>query len=131
MPNEPVLEKREWMYCQKPAVYGIRGCACGNNECEYSEYKDHLWCAKCKKDFVPSHWGVFDGPILVQACEMLGMFFHRIDLKTNRLQLFMPDKINEAGEHEMVDVNLKPEELAVLKRFFVETAKQPEQKESP
>lgn len=126
MPNETKKEKREWMYAQPPATYGIPGCDCGNNDCEYSEWKDMLWCDKCQKDFIPSHWGVFDGPITVETCALLGMFFHRVDLKTDHLQLFMADNLNKKGEHQMVDVNLKPDELKVLRRFFVETAKHTE-----
>lgn len=74
------LEKRTWVYAGTPASYGIAGCPCGNNDCQYSEYVDHLWCEKCKKDFVPEHWGLFDGPIALEACEILGISFDRIDL---------------------------------------------------
>ena len=55
--------KRKWVYIQQPRVYEIDGCDCGNNNCQWSEYVDKLWCEKCQKDFEPKHWGVFTGPI--------------------------------------------------------------------
>lgn len=41
--------------------------------------------AKCQKDFIPSHGGIFDGPIPAQAAKLLGISFDRIDLETNKV----------------------------------------------
>jgi hypothetical protein len=117
------LIKRTWCYAQKPSVYDIAKCKCGHAEPEWSEFEKHLWCPTCQLDFIPSHNGVFGGPILVETCEMLGIFFHRINLQTDQLELFMDDKLDEKGFHKMIPVNLNPKELAALKRFFVATTK--------
>lgn len=79
-------QKRTSVYVMQPSHFEIPGCACGNNEPEWSEYKEHLWCAKCKKDFVPEHWGVLDGPVGVQTSLLIGLNFDRFNLKTNRIE---------------------------------------------
>jgi len=83
------LEKREWVYVMRPNAYEIAACACGNDDCDWSEYKGHLWCQKCEKDFLPEHNGVFDGPIPVGVATMLGMSFDRFNLATQQIE---PDK---------------------------------------
>lgn len=80
------VEKRTWVYCQPPTTYEIAPCKCGNTEVEWSEYKDHLWCSVCKIDFIPEHWGVFDGPIQVNVCAMLGITFTRYNLETDEYE---------------------------------------------
>lgn len=112
------MTKRTWIYAQSPAIYGLSLCKCGHKNPEWSEFEKRLWCPKCKKDFIPKSGGVFDSPILVECCALLGIFFHRIDLKTDQFQIFMPDNVNKRGEHKMIPVKLKPKELAELKRFF-------------
>lgn len=69
------LAKRDWVYIQPPKAYEIAPCSCGNNNCQWSEFKKHLWCEKCQKDFVPEHNGVFDGPIPIQVSAMFGIYF--------------------------------------------------------
>lgn len=87
-PINNTLEKRTHVYVQRPAEYEMAGCECGNNDPEWSEYKGHLWCNKCQKDFQPTHGGVFDGPIAVNVCAMLGLSFDRINLETKELEPF-------------------------------------------
>jgi len=41
--------------------------------------------AKCQKDFIPSHGGIFDGPIPAHAAKLLGISFDKIDLETNKV----------------------------------------------
>jgi hypothetical protein len=77
--------KRTWVYVQQPIDYGIAPCQCGNEDTQWSEYKEHLWCAKCKIDFIPKHNGVFDGPIAVNCAAGLGLDFRRYDLKTKKI----------------------------------------------
>lgn len=87
-----MLEKRKWCYVQPPSSYGIAPCACGNHETQWSEYARHLWCARCEVDFVPVHGGIFDGPIPVTVCGLLGMSFDRVNLETNKIETFeVPD----------------------------------------
>ena len=81
-------EKRTWIYVQRPVRYGIATCSCGNDDPDWSEYKDHLWCAECQKDFVPEHWGVFDGPIPVNISQLLGLCFDRFNLETQQVEPF-------------------------------------------
>ena len=77
--------KRTWVYVQKPSEYGISPCKCGNTQTQWSEYKKHLWCAKCKIDFIPKNNGVFDGPIPIGVAGGLGLDFRRWDLKKKKL----------------------------------------------
>jgi hypothetical protein len=78
--------KRTWIYINPPATFGIPPCECGNQNPEWSEFKDLLWCAKCQKDYTPEHWGVFDGPIPVGASQMMGITFERLNLETNQIE---------------------------------------------
>ena len=77
--------KRKWCYAQLPAEYGIGPCKCGNADLQWSEWKGHVWCVKCERDFIPEHNGVFDGPIQLRTANMLGMRFDRIDLRTMKV----------------------------------------------
>lgn len=87
--TSPPLEKRTWCYVMRPAAYEIDGCKkCGNADPEWSEFKGHLWCAKCEVDFVPAHNGVFDGPICVNVCKILGISFDRFNLETQQVEKF-------------------------------------------
>lgn len=85
------LKKRAWCYAQPPSVFEMAACSCGNHDTQWSEYEKHLWCDKCQKDFLPEHGGIFDGPIPVAAARMMGVSFDRINLVTNRLEVFDPD----------------------------------------
>lgn len=82
------LPKRTWHYVQSPKIFEVSPCSCGNVDTEWSEYKDHLWCDKCQKDFVPEHHGLFDGPIMVKLCQLLGISFDRINLETGHYEQF-------------------------------------------
>ena len=73
-----------------------------------------LWCPQCRVDFIPEHWGLFDGPIPIHTCEMIGVYFHRVNLKTDRLQLFVWSK----GNIHYKTLNVTPKELDRLKHFF-------------
>lgn len=89
--SPPALARRTWCYVQPPRAYAMAACACGNHDTQWSEFAGHLWCARCEKDFIPEHNGVFDGPIPLGAATMLGMCFDRIDLATETLQRFDHD----------------------------------------
>lgn len=81
---------RVWVYRQRPAHYGVAGCACGNDDPDWSEFEGHLWCAECQIDFIPKHSGVFDGPILVGCAEILGYDFSRILLPSTTASTAYP-----------------------------------------
>ena len=80
--------KRKWAYILQPVAYGISGCKCGNNNCKWSEYSKHLWCEKCNIDFIPEFDGVFDGPILLHTCGLLGIVFDRYNVRSKRVVKF-------------------------------------------
>lgn len=77
------LERRTWVYAQKPKDYNVAPCSCGSVNSEWSEYKEHLWCIDCEKDFIPIHWGILDGPILFNLLRRFSVSFDRIDIATD------------------------------------------------
>lgn len=89
-----MLEKREWCYLQPPKAFEIAQCDCGDDDAHWSEFKGHLWCAKCQKDFIPAHGGVFDGPIQVGVAAMLGISFDRYIITTGKVERFDPEAAN-------------------------------------
>jgi hypothetical protein len=82
------LEKRTWVYVQPRSTYEIAPCSCGNTDTQWSEFKHHLWCDKCQKDFMPKHGGLFEGPIAVELCRLLGISFDRFNLETQQIEPF-------------------------------------------
>ena len=77
--------KRRWYRCQSPTTYSVSGCLkCKGINITWSEYKDHCWCYDCKIDYIPEHYGVFDGPIPINAATILGLCFDIIDIKTGK-----------------------------------------------
>ena len=88
VPNKPdvQLSRRKWVYAQRPKEYEISACPCGNSDPDWSEYAGMLWCAKCEKDFVPEHNGIFDGPIPVGCARLLGIDLRRINLETGEVE---------------------------------------------
>lgn len=87
------MKKRTWHYNQRPKIFEISPCECGNEDTEWSEYKDHLWCSKCQVDFTPKNWGIFDGPICINVCALLGIYFDRWNLETNNFEEFDLDTL--------------------------------------
>lgn len=77
--------RRKWCYAQPPATYAIGPCKCGNSELQWSEWKGYVWCNKCSLDFIPTHNGIFDGPIPLGAANLMGIHFDRIDLYTQKI----------------------------------------------
>lgn len=82
------LARREYVYVMSPRDYEISGCKCGNNDCQWSEYLGRLWCPICKIDFVPEHAGIFNGPICVEVCKLIGITFDSFDLTTQERVAF-------------------------------------------
>lgn len=80
--------KRTHVYCQPPEAYEIGRCPKDpNHRITWSEFEDHLWCYECGVDFVPEHWGCFDGPIPMALAREIGMSFDRICIKTRKVVL--------------------------------------------
>lgn len=79
-------KRRTHVYIERPIKFQIPGCVCGNNDPDWSEYAGYLWCAKCKTDFVPEHWGILDGPVSVECCELMGIYFDFMDLATGKIE---------------------------------------------
>ena len=84
--SEPKLEKRTHVYVCRPKAYEMSPCACGNDDPDWSEYKSHLWCAKCQIDFVPEHAGVFDGPVSPQVMRLLGIPVGMYNIETGEIE---------------------------------------------
>jgi len=85
------LEKRKWCYVLQPSAYEMAPCACGNGDTQWSEFAGRLWCSRCDVDFIPAHNGIFDGPIPVATCDLLGIYFDRVNLETNEIEPFEID----------------------------------------
>jgi hypothetical protein len=96
------LEKRKWHYLQPPAAFEVAPCSCGNHETQWSEFAKHIWCAKCEKDFIPVHAGIFDGPIGVKVAAMMGVRFDRLNIETNRVERFDLDTLKYVVEGQPV-----------------------------
>jgi hypothetical protein len=76
------LIKRTWHYVQNPKEYEIFCDKCNGNDIEWSEYEGHIWCYSCKTD-TKGTGGIFDGPIPMGACKVLGISFDRWDMVKN------------------------------------------------
>ena len=86
--TEGPLEPRTHVYLCRPAQYEISGCYWfGNPDPDWSEWKRHLWCQRCKIDFVPTHGGVFDGPIPVHGMALMGLPVDRmLNIETGEVE---------------------------------------------
>lgn len=82
-----VLRKRKYCYVQKPAIFDISPCECGC-DATWSEFEKHLWCEQCGKDFIPKRWGIFEGPIMIETANMMGIRFDRLNLESRKIERF-------------------------------------------
>jgi len=78
------LKKRVWHYVQNPGQYEISCDKCGSKEIQWSEYEKCIWCPKCLID-TKGTMGIFDGPIPVGACEVMGISLDRWDMINKRV----------------------------------------------
>lgn len=79
-------EKRVWCWVQRPIHYEVSGCACGNADCDWSEFKGMLWCPICRKDFVSECSGIFGGPVGVETCKMIGIDLREYNIETGEIR---------------------------------------------
>lgn len=98
--------KRTHVYIQHPLVYEIAGCPndptldrdglprlndyFASHKVEHSEWEHYLWCYDCEIDFIPDHYGIFDGPIGLGAAKIMGICFDRIEIATGK-RVIKPD----------------------------------------
>ena len=82
--------KRSTVYIMRPEEYSMSGCECGNTDPDWSEFEKHLWCKFCAKDFIPAHGGLFNGPIPIEVCRLMGTRFDQVDLVTGEILDFDP-----------------------------------------
>jgi len=71
--------KRAWAYVQHPSVYGIQCDQCGGDNTQWSEWGKLIWCYDCELDTKGTE-GIFDGPVPVNVCKMLGITFEIVYL---------------------------------------------------
>jgi len=76
-----LLTKRTSCYCQYPTVYEISCNVCNGTNITWSEYEHLIWCYDCQQD-VPGNHGIFDGPIPLETCKILGISFDKIEIST-------------------------------------------------
>jgi len=82
------MNKRKWHYVSKPTTFGIRCDLCHGENISWSEFEHMIWCHDCQKDTCGTG-GIFDGPILIETCKMLGIVFDIYDMETNRVIPFL------------------------------------------
>ena len=73
-------DKRKWCYIQNPVNYEIACDNCNGGNVEWSEWKSLIWCYDCKID-TKGTGGIFNGPIAVNLCKMMGISFERVNIK--------------------------------------------------
>ncbi len=84
--------KRKTMWIMHPTEYEIFCDLCKGSNITWSEYDHLIWCYDCQKDTRGTEGSVFDGPIPVGVCAVLGLSFDKISLKTGkRLYLKVKD----------------------------------------
>lgn len=117
------MEKRTWCYIQQPFDYEMAECSCGNVETQWSEYKDHLWCAKCEKDFIPEFNGVFSGPIPIMTTRLLGLNFDRFNIQTEQAEILDESSL-PSNLHYIPCINpyilFEKEHIEVDVKYFLE-----------
>lgn len=78
---------RTWFYLQTPAEFEVAPCPdCKEHDTTWSEYEGEVWCFKCKKEYVPEHNGMLDGPILIHTATLLGVSFDRFNILKNKVE---------------------------------------------
>lgn len=106
--------KRTWHYLMQPRHFEMAPCDCGNHDTMWSEYAKHLWCPKCEIDFVAKHSGIFDGPIPIKTCALMGLSFDRLNMATGFVERLNLDTIK-----------YEPEEIPVMDPIVFDEADLP------
>lgn len=98
------LKKRKWFYVLSPTAFDMRCDHCWQGELDdgtgtniiWSEYEGKIWCYDCKVD-TDGMEGIFDGPVPIQACYMLGLTFDRYNIEKGCVERLNINKLNETG----------------------------------
>ena len=85
------MRKRKHIYIQHPTIYCISCDKCNGRNIDWSEYEHKIWCYDCKVDTDGTE-GIFDGPIPINTCRMLGINFWRMNLKTEKILKLVTSK---------------------------------------
>lgn len=104
------MKKRKWVYVQEPQTYEISCDKCAGSNIAWSEYEHMIWCYDCGID-TTGNSGIFDGPVPVHGCEILGFSLDRYYIQENEVRkpvitdgkveyisFCCPLSIEEAGE---------------------------------
>jgi len=78
-------EKRIWAWVQAPDVYGVTCDLCDGLNIAWSEWDHMIWCYDCEKDTKGTD-GIFNGPVNVHCCELLGMIFDEVNIETGEVR---------------------------------------------
>jgi len=68
---------------------------------EWSEYAHLIWCYDCEID-TGGFPGIFDGPVPIQTCYLLGLSFDRYNLETNQIERYNLERTSN-GETDAWD----------------------------
>lgn len=83
MNNCMAIERRSrnWVYVSSPVELEYGPCPrCGKQDFVWSTYRNCIWCLNCCDDIIPEHYGVVDGPVIIECCKMMGISFDAFDL---------------------------------------------------
>jgi hypothetical protein len=86
-----LMIKRKYCNILPPYIFEMKCPKCKGINIDWSEYENHIWCYDCKQDSDPGdteYAGIFSGPVPVHVSYILGLHFDRINLETNKIELF-------------------------------------------
>lgn len=95
------MKKREWHYLLPPAAFEIRCSICSSTKIWWSEYENMIFCFDCQLDVGPTE-SLFDGPIPLNTCYLLGLNFDRYNLKTHQIERLNLEKSTGPNAKEIV-----------------------------
>ena len=81
------MKKRTSHYIQEPPTYCIECDKCDGTNITWSEFDRKIWCYDCKID-TKGTMGIFDGPIPVEACKVMGICFDKWDMVNKKVIKF-------------------------------------------
>ncbi len=104
------MKKREWHYVLPPTAFELRCNVCDGGRVWWSEYERMIFCFDCQLD-VDGTESIFDGPIALNTCYLLGLNFDIYNLKTHQIERLNLEKSEGAelvyDEPEEVERTLK------------------------
>lgn len=95
------MKKREWHYLLPPTAFEIRCSICSGTKIYWSEYESMVFCFECQLD-VGCTESLFDGPIPLKTCYLLGLNFDRYNLKTHQVERLNLEKSTALNTKEIV-----------------------------